>query len=60
MYFLQEEQAQVIHWMQSVLRSPGMDTFFQSWNFVDTADFLFLLIPFIWVGCHRKLGVQIS
>ncbi|SCA63147.1 hypothetical protein SCG7086_AL_00030 [Chlamydiales bacterium SCGC AG-110-P3] len=59
MYFFLKEQATLIHWLQSILRSPNMDCFFRAWNFVDTADFLFLLIPFIWVGYQRKLGLQI-
>jgi hypothetical protein len=36
-----------------------MDSFFRAWNFVDTSDCMFLLIPFIWIGYHRKLGLQI-
>lgn len=58
MYFLQE-QAAVICLLQDHFRSPFADLFFKLWNFFDTKEFFFLLIPLTWFGYNRKLGIRI-
>lgn len=49
---------QIIEFIQK-FRSPGMDVFFKFWDFFDRDYFYFLLIPIIWIGYNRKLGVRV-
>lgn len=58
MYFL-NEQIEIMTFLQNALRTPFNDLFFKFWNFFDAREFFFLFIPFIWLGCHRKLGIKI-
>ncbi len=49
---------QIIEFIQK-FRTPLLDEFFKFLNFFDTEIFSFILIPVIWIGYNRKLGVKL-
>ena len=48
----------IIRFIQKA-RNPILDEFFKFLNFFDTDFFYFLLIPIIWIGYNRKLGIRL-
>ncbi|KAF3361529.1 hypothetical protein PHSC3_001904 [Chlamydiales bacterium STE3] len=48
-----------IHKLQATLRSPFMDYFFLTWNFVDTFNFLLLLIAAAWYLIDKRFGIRL-
>lgn len=46
-------------WLTSLPRTSFLDLFFKSLVFFDTEYFLFVLIPFLWVGVSRNWGIKI-
>ncbi|NNM43352.1 MAG: phosphatase PAP2 family protein [Chlamydiae bacterium] len=40
-------------------RSPFLDSFFTFLNFFDTGEFLFILIPALWIGYNWKAGARL-
>lgn len=59
MDFLYAAQRQWIHGIQGALRGTWSDAFFIGWNFVDTAYFLFFLVPFLWIFSDKRLGKKV-
>ncbi len=53
-----EKQLEFIRWLHE-LRMPWLDEFFKFLNYFDRPEFLFILIPAIWVGYHWKSGLRI-
>lgn len=53
-----EHQLEWIHWLHQ-FRTPWLDAFFKAFNYFDRAEFLFILIPTIWIGYHWKSGLRI-
>lgn len=56
-----EKQLDFIRWLHE-LRTPwreGLDEFFKFLNYFDRPEFLFILLPAIWVGYHWKSGLRL-
>lgn len=49
---------QIIEFIQK-FRTPLLDKFFLFLDFFDTEYFYFILIPVIWIGYSRKLGIRL-
>jgi len=50
-----------LEWVKAVqqIRSPFFDTFFKFFDFFDRQEFVFILIPAIWLGYHWKAGLRL-
>jgi membrane-associated phospholipid phosphatase len=48
----------IIEFIQQI-RTPIVDEFFKFLNFFDTSYFYFILLPMIWFGYNRKLGIKL-
>lgn len=57
--FSHDQELVLIHWIH-YLRQPLIDTFFKFLNLFDTREFLFVLIPIIWINYGWKAGVRLS
>jgi undecaprenyl-diphosphatase len=51
-------QLDFIRWLHQV-GNPAWDSFFKFLNFFDTLEFLFILIPLVWIGYSWRLGMRL-
>ncbi len=58
MFFIQEQIA-IMRTLQENIRSSSLDAVFKLCNFLDTTEFFFLVIPILWLGYNRKLGIKL-
>ena len=54
-----DEQLQWIRSLQKVLRSPGMDTFFIAWDFIDSPYFFIIVVSLVWYLWDRRIGISL-
>lgn len=53
-----EIQLEWVRWLHT-FRTPWLDAFFKCLNYFDRVEFLFILIPIVWVGYHWKSGIRL-
>jgi len=58
MYIMFNFDFKILEFIQK-FRTPILDEFFKFLNFFDTDLFYFILIPMIWIGYNRKLGIKL-
>ena len=50
-----------IEWIQAIhqIRSPIIDCFFTFFDFFDRQEFIFILVPAVWMGYRWKVGLKL-
>lgn len=56
---LHKIELQWIQGLQHSLRSPFSDTFFLTWNYVDTFPFIIILLGIVWYLIDRRIGINL-
>lgn len=54
-----EMQLQWMRNLQNALRTPWLDGFFKSWDYVDTPYFVILIISLAWYLWDRRVGMRV-
>src|SRR5574342_1208746 len=53
-----EKQLEFIRWLHE-FRTPWLDSFFKFLGYFDRVEFLFVLIPAVWIGYHWEPGLRL-